>query len=150
MTHVTPFLLFEGDCADAMEFYRSCLGGELWITRLRDTPMKDGLPDALHDKVVHAVLQSDDIVLTGTDWIHQTRVPKRGNMVGIYLTDGTYPELRKVFDKLAVGADPDLLDDLRDMPFGVYGHVVDKYGVQWFFRGDGTVPGDASAAGEAR
>jgi PhnB protein len=150
MTLVTPFLLFEGDCADAMEFYRSCVGGELRITRLRDTPMKDGLPGALHDKVVHAVLQSDGIVLTGTDWLHQTRVPKRGNMVGIYLTDGTYPELRKVFDELAVGADPDLLDDLRDMPFGVYGHLVDKYGVQWFFRGDGTVPGDAVAASEPR
>ena len=151
MTHVTPFLLFEGDCAEAMEFYRSCLGGELEITRLRETPMKDELPDVLREKVVHAVLQSDDIVLTGTDWIHQTRVPKRGNMVGIYLTDGTYPELRRVFDNLAVGADPDLVDDLRDMPFGLYGHLVDRYGVQWFFRGDGTVPaGDAPAAGEAR
>jgi hypothetical protein len=40
------------------------------------------------------------------------------------------------FDKLAAGADSDLLDDRRDMPFGVYGHLADRYGVHWFFRGE--------------
>jgi uncharacterized glyoxalase superfamily protein PhnB len=29
-----------------------------------------------------------------------------------------------------------LLDDLRDVPFGSYGHLADKYGVHWFFRGE--------------
>jgi hypothetical protein len=33
-------------------------------------------------------------------------------------------------------ADPDLLDDLRDLPFGTYGHLADRYGVHWFFQGD--------------
>jgi uncharacterized glyoxalase superfamily protein PhnB len=60
------------------------------------------------------------------------------------LTDATYGELRPVFDKLADGADPDLLDDLRDMPFGIYGHLVDKYGVQWFFRGEREGEGTAA------
>jgi PhnB protein len=144
MTHVTPFLLFRGDCAQAMEFYRSCLGGGLSITRLGDTPMKADMPDEQMDKIVNAVLRSGDIVITATDWLHRTRMPKEGNMVGIYLTDVPYDELRGVFDKLSVGADPDRLDDLRDMPFGVYGHLVDKYGVQWFFRGE---PRAGSAAG---
>jgi PhnB protein len=135
MTHVTPFLLFRGNCAEAMEFYRSCLGGELSITKLGDTPMKDDMPADQMDKVVNAVLQRGDIVITATDWLHRTRMPKDGNMFGIYLTDAPYDELRAVFDRLSDGADPDLLDDLRDLPFGVYGHLVDKYGVQWFFRG---------------
>jgi uncharacterized glyoxalase superfamily protein PhnB len=54
----------------------------------------------------------------------------------MYLNGGTYDELRAIFDKLAVGADEALLEDLRDMPFGSYGHLADKYGVHWFFRGD--------------
>ncbi len=37
--NLTPFLLFDGNCAEAMAFYRSCLGGELTFTRLGDTPM---------------------------------------------------------------------------------------------------------------
>ena len=67
-------------------------------------------------------------------------------MVGIYLTDVPYDQLRADFDQLSDGADPDLLDDLRDMPFGVYGHLVDKYDVQWFFRGE---PRDAEIAAQA-
>ena len=36
---LTPFLLFDGNSAEAMRFYRACLGGELRITKLGDTPM---------------------------------------------------------------------------------------------------------------
>lgn len=54
----------------------------------------------------------------------------------MYLHGGTYIELRTMFDNLSIGADPELLDDLRDMPFGSYGHLADQYGVHWFFQGD--------------
>lgn len=135
MANVTPFLLFDGNCAEAMAFYRSCLGGELTITRLGDTPMKHQAPPAQHHKVVHAHLASGAIELAATDWLHPTRAPRPGNTVALYVDGGTYRELREIFDKLSVGADPELLDDLREMPFGVYGHLADRYGVHWFFRG---------------
>jgi PhnB protein len=134
--NLTPFLLFDGDCGDAMAFYQSCLGGELTITRLGDTPMgKDAPPEHLR-KVAYARLKSDFVELSATDWQHPTRVPKPGNTVAIYLQAEDQGELRAVFDKLAVGADEELLDDLREMPFGTYGHLADRFGVHWFFRGD--------------
>jgi PhnB protein len=38
MLRCNPFVLFDGDCAEAMFFYHECLGGELtlrgWATRL--------------------------------------------------------------------------------------------------------------------
>ena len=136
MVNVEPFLIFEGNCSEAMEFYKSCLGGELTITRIRDTPMKDHMPPAQQNKVAYAHLKNDAIDLSATDWLHPTRRPRPGNTVCIYLSGGTYSELRPVFDKLAAGADPTLLDDLRDMPFGSYGHLADKYGVHWFFRSE--------------
>jgi len=132
--NLSPFLLFDGTCAEAMAFYRSCLGGELTIIRLGDTPMKHQAPPAQHHKVVHAHLQSGALELAATDWLHATRTPRQGNTVAMYL-QGTHDELRAIFDKLSVGADPELLDDLREMPFGVYGHLADRYGVHWFFRG---------------
>ena len=46
---LSPFLLFEGNCAEAMRFYQSWLGGKLEIASLRDTPMKDQAPASLHD-----------------------------------------------------------------------------------------------------
>ena len=54
MINLTPFLLFDGNCAEAMEFYQSCLAGELTITRVADTPMKHQLPPEQHRRVAHA------------------------------------------------------------------------------------------------
>ena len=133
--NLTPFLLFEGNCAEAMAFYQSCLGGELTIMRLGETPMGHDAPPEQQLKVTYARLKSDSVDFSATDWLHPTRVPRQGNTVAVYLQEDDYGELRAVFDKLAVGAASDLLDDLRDMPFGVYGHLADRYGVHWFFRG---------------
>ena len=133
--NLTPFLLFDGNCAEAMAFYQSCLGGELTVTKLGDTPMGNQAPPEQQHKVTYAHLKSDTVEFSATDWLHRTRVPKPGNTVAMYLQAEDYGELRAVFDKLAVGADKDLLDDLRAMPFGTYGHLADRYGVHWFFRG---------------
>jgi PhnB protein len=138
--NLTPFLLFDGNCADAMAFYQTCLGGELTVTKVGDTPMKDQLPPEQHAKVAYAHLQSGPLEFSATDWQHPTRRPKPGNTVAIYLNGATYGQLREIFDKLSVGADPELLDDLRDLPFGTYGHLADKYGVHWFFQGESSGP----------
>ncbi len=135
MMNLTPFLLFDGKCAEAMAFYQSCLGGDLTITRLGDTPMGNDAPPEQQHKVTYAHLKCDSVELSATDWLHPTRVPTPGNTVAVYLQAEDYGELRAAFDKLAVGADEELLDDLRDMPFGSYGHLADRYGVHWFFRG---------------
>jgi len=136
MLSCTPFLLFDGNCAEAMVFYKRCLGGELNIIKLGDMPMKDRIPKEMYHKVTHAHLKSDTMEFSATDWLHPTRKPKQGNTVGMYINGGTYNQLQEIFDKLAVGADKELLDDLRDLPFGSYGHLVDKYGVHWFFQGE--------------
>lgn len=136
MLNLTPFLLFDGKCAEAMAFYKECFGGELAITKVKDTPMKAQVPPELHDNVINAHLTSGAIEFTATDWLHQTRTPRPGNTVCMYLNGGSHSELRAMFDKLSMGADPELLDDLRDMPFGSYGHLADKYGVHWFFQGE--------------
>jgi PhnB protein len=133
---LTPYLLFDGNCAEAMAFYQSCLGGDLTITRISDTPMKGQMPQEQHHKVAYANLKSNLMEFSATDWLHPTRRPAQGNTVAIYLSGAEYADLRRIFDKLAAGANKDLLDDLRDMPFGSYGHLADKFGVHWFFRGD--------------
>jgi PhnB protein len=141
MIRLTPFVIFEGDCVQAMAFYQSCVGGELAITRVGETPMKNFTPSNAHDRVAYAQLRSGSIEISATDWAHPTRQPKHGNTVALYISGGTYDELRTIFDRLAVGADPALLDDLRDMPFGSYGHLADKFGVHWFFQGDARLAG---------
>ncbi len=136
MINLTPFLLFDGNCAEAMTFYQACLGGELTLTKVSDTPMKDQTPPEHHHKIIYAHLKSGAMEFSATDWLHPTRTPRQGNTVCMYVNGGTYIELRAIFDKLSGGADKQLLDDLRDLPFGSYGHLADKYGVHWFFQGE--------------
>ncbi len=134
MLKTTPFLLFDGNCAEAMNFYRKCLGGELSLTRLGDTPMKEMFPPEKHNRIIYAHLKNEDIDISATDWMASPAFnPIQGNTFAIYVTAKTYDELSTVFDKLAEGADKKRLQELHDMPIGVYGQLYDKYGVQWIF-----------------
>jgi PhnB protein len=37
MTTLTPYLLFDGNCKQAMEFYKSCFGGDLVAIQVKDS-----------------------------------------------------------------------------------------------------------------
>lgn len=137
MLNCTPFLLFDGNCAQAMTFYHSCLGGELTLTKLGDTPMKDRLPADKHDRIINAQLKAGALDISATDWMASPAFnPILGNMSAIFVIGSDFDELKAVFDKLAVGADQERMQQLHEMPFGMYGQFYDKYGVQWIFKGD--------------
>jgi len=133
----TPFLLFAGNCAEAMTFYHNCLGGELTLIKLGDTPMKDMFAPEKHEGIINAYLKSGDIEISATDWMASPDFdPIQGNTFAIYVTGKTYDEPKTVFDKLRDGENNKRLQELHDMPFGIYGQFYDKFGVQWIFRGD--------------
>ena len=98
MLQTTPFLLFDGNCAQAMTFYQKCLGGELTLTKVSDTPMKAQYPEKKHTRIIYAQLINGAVDISATDWLHPTRTPKQGNTVCIYIT-GQYNDLKPVFDK---------------------------------------------------
>jgi PhnB protein len=141
MLSCTPFLLFDGDCAEAMKFYQKCLGGELTLTKLADTPMKDMFPPEKHNRMINAHLKSGAIEISATDWMASPDFePVLGNMFAIFVVGQTYVELKAIFDKLKEGAKNDWFQELHNMPFGAYGQFFDRYGVQWIFRGEEKVP----------
>ena len=134
MLRSTPFLLFDGNCAEAMTFYHQCLGGELTLTRLGDSPMKDQLPPEKHNRIINAHLRSGDIDISATDWMASPAFePVQGNMSAIFVVGDSHDELKAVFDKLADGADRQRFQELHDLPIGTYGQFYDRYGVQWIF-----------------
>src|SRR5258708_19531805 len=119
MLRCTPFLLFDGNCAEAMTFYHQCLGGELTLTKLGDTPMKDMFPKEKWDRLINANLKSGEIEISATDWMASPQYdPKQVDQYAIFVIGGSYDELKVVFDKLSVGAEKDRFQKLHDMPFG--------------------------------
>lgn len=141
MLQTTPFLLFDGNCAEAMTFYQECLGGELTLTKLGDTPMKDMFPKEKWDRLINAHLKSDAIEISATDWMASPQYePKQGNTHAIFVIGDEFDELKRVFDGLSVGINKNeeksRFQELHDLPFGIYGQLTDKFGVQWIFKGD--------------
>jgi PhnB protein len=139
MLSCTPFLLFDGNCKEAMTFYHDCIGGELTLTKLADTPMKANFPTDKHDRIINARLVSDKIDVSATDWMASPEYDAvQGNTYAIYINGSSYDELKPVFDKLKDGDNNKRLQELHEMPFGIFGQFYDKYGVQWIFRGEKT------------
>jgi PhnB protein len=137
MLRSIPFLLFDGNCAEAMTFYHQCIGGDLKLTPLADTPMKAQFPKEKHNRIINAQLKSGAIEISATDWMASPSLdPIQGNTFAIFITGDFFDELKIIFDKLAQGADKNRLQELHDMPFGTYGQFYDKYGVQWIFVGE--------------
>src|SRR6185369_9347618 len=119
MLRCTPFILFDGNCAEAMTFYHKCLGGELTLTKLGDTPMKAQFPPEKHERMINAHLKSGAIEFSATDWMASPeREPRQGNTFSIFVIGETYDELKVVFDKLSEGADKEkkTFMELHDMP----------------------------------
>ncbi len=118
-TTLTPYLLFDGNCQTAMEFYRSCFGGELALTKVKDSPVKDHMPSFQQEKTLNARLRSVNLEISASDWLRPNEARVRGYTVCLYLSGGTFHELKTLFDKLAEGAD--ITDPLKVQFFGAYG-----------------------------
>jgi PhnB protein len=64
MAQLNPYLNFDGNCREAMNFYKDCLGGELSIQKVSESPMMaDQMPSQMRDSVLHSSLTSDNIIL---------------------------------------------------------------------------------------
>jgi hypothetical protein len=81
-----------------MSFYYQCLGGELTITKLGDTPMKDRFPSHQHERIINAHLKSEAVEFSASDWMASpSHGPVRGNMSALFVTGDSYEELQPIF-----------------------------------------------------
>lgn len=130
MNQIITYLTFNGNCREAMEFYQECLGGELKLQTLEDTPTSKMFPDTIKDYVVQAALEKDGMLLMGTDMVDKKLV--RGNSISILLGASDEEQLKEYYQRLkreSLSAHP--LD--RTHWGDLFGGLVDKYGNEWLF-----------------
>jgi PhnB protein len=134
MSTVTPYILFDGTCRQAMQFYQSCLGGELTVLTVKDSPVSARMPAAFQDKVLNARLRGEGIDISASDWVRPDRVRVPGNTVCLYLSSASLHGLEDFFESLSEGGE--VTDPLSTQFFGTYGALNDKFGVRWMFAGE--------------
>jgi PhnB protein len=124
-----PTLRFnDKKCREAMEFYKSFLGGELEFMTGRGTPMEKEMTEEQLDLIMHSTLTKDDWMLIGSDMMRDKAVV--GDHVGITIQCESEDEIRTTFAKLSEGGE--VFMPIEDMFWGaLFGMVTDKYGVEW-------------------
>ena len=134
MKKITPYLSFNGQCRDAMEFYRECLGGELHLQTVGDSPLSDTMPEAMKNTIVHALLRIRDLEIMGSDLAGDHGV-QRGNAVSIMLDCSSESEIQDFYHKLSTGGEA--THPLHVSFWGaLFGDLVDKFGNHWLLHFD--------------
>lgn len=129
MTRINPYLTFSGNCREAMTFYRECLGGELNLMTVGESPAASRMPKEMKDCVLHAMLWKDELTLLASDLVCDDGLI-RGNSVSLMLSCESEAEIRRSYNRLAAGgqATHPLEVSFRD---ALFGGLTDKYGNYW-------------------
>ncbi len=134
MAEINAYLAFDGNCREAMTFYKDCLGGELFIQTVGETPMAAQLPPSAQKSVMHAKLSSGPLTLFASDMVSDEGAVQ-GNTVSLMLYCGSEEEIRTLFSKLSKGGK--VGQPLADQFWGsIYGDFTDKFGMRWMLNYD--------------
>jgi len=126
---LNTYLAFNGNCADAFNFYERCLGGKIvGMIRYGESPMAEQTAPEWRDKVMHARLEAGDQSLMGADAPPKMFEGNHGFSVSIGVKDPG--EAKRIFDALSQGGKV-------HMPLGqtfwspAFGMLVDRFGIRW-------------------
>jgi PhnB protein len=125
-----PYIFFYGRCEEALEFYKSAIGGTFELNRFEGSPMGEQVPGEQRNKIMHATFKGDGFTFMASDGDLSKKVdPNAGNIsLSIGVDDASRAE--QIFNALAQGG------EVR-MPFaqafwgGKFGILTDKFGTEW-------------------
>ena len=129
---IAPYLFFNGQCEEALEFYAGALGGKVSaLMRYQGSPMdNDKMPPGWGHKVMHANFEAEGTQFMASDGMPGMPAPIYGGFaLSIYIPKDV-PKARRIFEALSERGKV-------TMPFappfwgGHFGMLVDRFGVPW-------------------
>jgi PhnB protein len=130
---VQPYLLFDGRCEEALEFYRKALGAEVVsLVRFKDNPEppKDSrmVPPGAEDKVMHASFRVGKTTLLASDGRCAGKPAFQG--FALSLTVANEAEAERLFASLGEGGQVQM--PMTKTFFSPrFGMLADRFGVSW-------------------
>ena len=124
---LTPYLSFNGQAKEAMEFYKSVLGGILTMQTFGESGMPVDPQDK--DRLVHALLRNDTLTFMASDGT-KDHVVHMGDNICMSIVGSDKKLLTKYFNELSKGGK--ITMKLEKQFWGdVFGSFTDKFGVNW-------------------
>ncbi len=117
-----------------MTFYNNCLGGELVLQTVGDSPVSGRLPASMKDRVLHCTLKKGKLLLMASDMVGDQGLVK-GNSVSLMLYCGSEQEIFSYYEKLSAGGVA--THPVEPGYWGaLFGDLTDRYGNQWLLHFD--------------
>ena len=126
---INPYLNFNGNCAEAFQFYAKVLGGKnMHIMTFRDSPMAGQVSDKEKDMVVHARFLAGDTLIMGSDAPGGRYNKPQGYAVNINVD--TPEEADRIFAGLSDGASIGM--PIQETFWAKrFGMLTDRFGTHW-------------------
>lgn len=138
MPMLDSYLFFNGNCAEAMDFYARTLGVKVTaMMKYGDSPTPDTCPPGSADRIMHASLLVDGRNLMASDVPQGQEKPIAGFALSLFYDDPS--QVRPIFDRLSAGGSV-------QMPVGdtfwakAFGMCTDRFGVAWMVSGGAKNP----------
>jgi PhnB protein len=131
MSQINAYLTFNGNCREAMSFYKRSLGGDLNLQTVKDSPMAKQWPAEVQEHILHASLIKNKLVLLGSDMGSCGRLVQ-GNIISLALQCDSQEEIESSFSNLALGGK--ITHPLHTFFDGTIGALTDKYGMNWVLK----------------
>ncbi len=136
---INPWINFNGNAAEAFDFYKSVFGGEFTkIIRFKDLASAEfPVPEAEAEKIMQIVLPIGGAnMLIGNDVPEfMGKVNENENRSKISVNPDSREEAEAIFNGLSVGGQVE--GPMGDSPWGTYcGMFRDRYGIEWIIEFD--------------
>ena len=130
MTQINAYLNFNGFTKEAMTFYKECLGGELVMQKIAESPMAAQMPSEMGAKILHSSLINKGIVLMASDCMGAA--VNMGNNIALCVNCSSEEEINSFFTHLSAGGK--INEPLQQSFWGAtFGSLTDKFGIHWMF-----------------
>jgi PhnB protein len=137
MMRLNPYLTFNGQCEEALNFYGKVLGGKIvMMIKTGDTPMKDKMPPTMIDKIMHGRIDVGGTLLMGSDAMVGHFDQPQGFSVSLVFPDTA--EAERVFDALSDGAK--ITMPIQETFWALrFGTLIDRFGTPWMINCEKTM-----------
>jgi len=133
MKELGPYLNFNGNCREAMNFYKDSFGGELSLMTFEDS--KQDVPAESKNLIMHSTLRfGEQMSIMASDCLPGLSV-SNGTSMTISVNCSSAEELDTFYTRLVQGGMVVMAPS--DTFWGAYfGMLTDKFGIQWMFNYD--------------
>jgi PhnB protein len=127
MKEINAYLIFDGNCREAMTFYEKCLGGDLQLMPFSAGPCTP--PEGSQDRIMHARLANGPALLMASDTMPGMPF-QQGSNFSLSITCESAQETDRLFTALSENGKVTM--PLQETFWAArFGMFTDRFGINW-------------------